>query len=350
MILYNRIKETCFLSFAIIMGLLPVKLEGQTFMEISKELKKYDVVTSMKEASKNPTNVYRLNLSNRKIDEAELKNLLPRLKNLRELVLNDTFISQLPSTIGENRQLNFLQIQHLENHNNNLQSLPASITLLENMVFINLIGNPNLQWPVVFEKFSKLPRLSNIALMNNNLKTLPKQILKNKNIQMIWLGKNPDLRLRNTFNKLSKLPILQQLGLGNSNHKVLSSNVAKLKSIENMWLSGNNWTKLKGINRLINLKQMSLDDCNLQKMPKELISNNSLHYLSLAKNPHLNFDEVLAQLPKNLRILNLNSNEIKDISPNSLSNLKLERLLIRKNPLSPRLTSQLDTLNGITVN
>ena len=304
---------------------------GQSLVEIRKDINQHKAYASIEEALTNPEGVYRLHLNNSKIDEKLLEESLDKFHNLRELLLSNTFISKIPSSIGNLKHLQILEIGHLEKQNLHLFTIPQSIRKLKKIVYINLIGNPNLEWHKTFLSLSKLPKLINVALMYNNYKKLPKKITKLSSLEMIWLGKNPNLDLKDTFSKLSKLDNLSQLGLGGNGHTELADEIILLKNIHNLWLSGNNWKSLNGLQYLPNLTQLSLNNCNLSLFPKDLMQCEKLEYLSLLRNPNMNFDEVLNVIPLSVKVLNLSNNNINKLSINLLSKANLKKLILNNN-------------------
>ena len=309
---------------------------GQSLVEIRKDLNQYKVYSSIEEALTNPEAVYRLNLNNNKIDEKLLEESLHKFQNLRELLLSNTFISKIPSSVNSLKNLQFLEVGHLKEQNLNLFKIPESIQELKKMVYINLIGNPNLDWRKTFLYLSKLPKLINVALMYNNYEILPEEITRLRSLKMIWLGKNPNLDLKDTFSKLSKLDSLSQMGLGGNSHTQLPKEIIMLKNIHNLWLSGNNWKSLNGLQYLPKLSQLSLHKCNLSVFPKDLIQCQKLEYLSFLGNPNMDFDEVLEVIPPSVKILNLSDNNINKLSFNSLSKSNLKKLILNNNNILER--------------
>ncbi len=306
---------------------------GQSLVEIRKNLNEYKVYSSIEEALTKPESVYRLNLKNSKIDEKLLKESLHKFENLRELILSNTFISKIPSSISNLKELQFLEVGHLEEQNLNLYKIPKSIKKLKKIVYINLIGNPNLEWGNTCLYLSKLPKLINVALMYNNYKKLPEEITQLSSLKMIWLGKNPNLDLKDTFSKLSKLDDLGQMGIGGNGHTELPDEIVLLKNIHNLWLSGNSWKSLNGLQYLPKLSQLSLHNCNLSLFPKELIECKRLAYLSFNGNPNMDFNVVLKMIPSSVKILNLSDNNINKLSIKSLSKTNLEKLILNKNKI-----------------
>lgn len=306
---------------------------GQTYGEIRKDVNQYKIYTSIEEALTKPEDVFRLRLNDVKINEKLLEESLPKFQNLRELQLSNTFISKIPSSIGYLKHLQFLEVGHLKKQNPNLVTIPRSIQKLKKLTYINLIGNPKLDWHKTILSLSKLPKLINLALMYNDFKKLPKKITALSALKMVWLGKNPNLDLKDTFSKLSKLDSLSQLGLGGNGHTQLTDEIILLKNIRNLWLSGNNWKSLKGLQHLPKLTQLSLHNCNLSLLPTTIFQCEKLEYLSLVKNPNMDFDAVLKAIPFSVQTLNLSDNKIKELSINSLSTTNLKKLILKNNKI-----------------
>lgn len=332
-------------AFILLVSFVSASSWGQSLTEIRKDIDQYKVFKSIEEASTTPKEVYRLNLSNSNVDEKLLKESLHQFQNLRELVLSNTFISEIPSSIGTLKNLQLLEVEHLKKQNLNLLKIPKSVQKLENIISINLIGNPNLDWHTTFLHLSKMPKLSNIALMYNNFEKLPKSIIGLSSLKMIWLGKNPHLDLKDTFSKLSKLDNLGQMGLGGNGHTQLPDEVSLLKNVYHLWLSGNKWESLNALQNLPNLSQLSLHNCDFSEVPKSLIRLKKLNYLSFVKNPNMDFDKVLKLIPSSVKVLNLSNNNIDKLSTNSLRITNLEKLILSNNSISERNAKEYQKVN-----
>jgi len=327
-----KIKLT-FTVFSLILFISQISW-GQSLLEIRNEVNQYKIYTSIEDALTKPKEVYRLKLNDSTVDEKLLEEALYKFQNLRELVLSNTFISKIPSSIGNLKNLQFLEVGHLKEQNLNLFKIPKSIQKLKEIVYINLIGNPNLEWDDTFLYLSKLPKLINVALMYNNYKMLPKEITMLSSLEMIWLGKNPDLDLKDAFLKLSELDKLRQMGLGGNGHTQLPNEIVLLKNIQNLWLSGNNWQSLDGLQYLPKLSQLSLHNCNLSVLPKELFQCKKLEYLSLLGNSNMDFDKVLKEIPISVKVLNLSDNNIENLDTDALIITNLQKLILNNNNIS----------------
>ncbi len=270
-------------------GFTAYKIDGPDFENKplgGTELNEKQVYKSLDDAFKNPLKVFRLDLSNTKLES--LPDEISKFKNLHELKLDNTFITSLPESIGELNYLTILSIQHLKEQNTNLKKLPSSLSKLKNLEFANLIGLPNLDFPSAFNYLSSSLRLNNIALMNNNLKELPEEINKLKFIEMIWLGKNPDLNLKTTLEKLSRNVRLKKMGHGSNYFSYIPEEINKLNKLELLWLNKNDFNFFPDLTGLPKLNSLILSNCGIKEIPDTLRTYQSLEYLSLSGNPEIN--------------------------------------------------------------
>jgi hypothetical protein len=160
--------------------------------QINKEYK------TIEEAIKNPEKVYRLNLSNQKLN------------------LNNTDWSK------------FVNLEFLSFKNDHLQEIPEAIGFLKNLKVLDLSGN--------------------------DFKILPKSIGELSNLEVLYLNDEKKLKLSENIDLISQLPHLKELHLENDNLKELPKNIYKLTSLETLFLNNNKFREipieLKGLNHL----------------------------------------------------------------------------------------------------
>jgi len=167
-------------------------------------LAKAKIFTSLEEALRTPELVYRLNLSS-DTTRTELPPEIGRLTNLQEFIFENNLLRELPAEIAHLRNLQTLNLSHLNWTNDAFTRLPKGMGDLKHLNNLNLIGLPNLDFRLTFFELKELPDFEILAIMNNRLTRLPDEVSQIQSLQQIWMGKNPNLDLKDTFLKLSKL-------------------------------------------------------------------------------------------------------------------------------------------------
>ena len=152
------------------------------------------VYSDLKEALKNPDEIYRLSL--RKLKLKTIPEDVYRLKNLNELDLGKNNIKELS---GDIIKLSYLQKLNLER--NQLETLPKEIGALKNLK--QLILNQNQIYTLPWE-MGDLEKLEYIDLWSNNISELPKTMkkltnLKRIDMRVISLNQEQQDALKNLF-------------------------------------------------------------------------------------------------------------------------------------------------------
>ncbi|SFF18485.1 leucine-rich repeat domain-containing protein [Thermoflexibacter ruber] len=132
--------------------------EKQANLLTETELNEYETYTSLSEISKNPQKVFKINLSNQRLDAIPAE--VFQCKNLQVLDLSNNQISQIPEQIQ-----NLAQLQELNLSNNQLLTVPPS---LDDLSFLRKLDLSNNQLGELPEVFSNLARLEEINLAGNN--------------------------------------------------------------------------------------------------------------------------------------------------------------------------------------
>ncbi|GAB4245113.1 MAG: hypothetical protein Tsb0034_23580 [Ekhidna sp.] len=286
------------------------------------------VIKSIEEAKKAPLDVIVLDLSDQKM--VELPTEVFAFKNLQRLRLNKTYIESLPERIGELTQLKALELNHPGDPNLRFSALPESISQLSDLMYIGLIGLPNLNWDQVMTQLEGLP-VNNLALMHNDFTSLPEGIGNIESLRMIWLGGNTELDPAEVFDEL---PFLEQVGFGGSMYASLPDNISKAENIFNLWLANNRLRSVTPLQNLPKLRSLTLNSNDLASLPDGL-DRLTLSQLSLDDNPNLDFREVLTSLStmKSLTTLSISQNELTRIPDEITAIPSLEILVLRGNPL-----------------
>ncbi|MBN1984190.1 MAG: leucine-rich repeat domain-containing protein [Chitinivibrionales bacterium] len=135
--------------------------------------------------------VIKLDFKNRSPTQKGIEKLSPeieQLTELRELVLNDNSLQELPLQLW-----NCTKLSHLEIRDNYIRSLPKEISQCQNLEILDLRSNQLDSLP---SEIGNLKALKILKLWSNNLQTLPVSIGELSSLQELYLR----------FNKLTYLP------------------------------------------------------------------------------------------------------------------------------------------------
>jgi Leucine-rich repeat (LRR) protein len=139
---------------------------------------------SIEEALNSPSKVFRLNLSNAKI------NILPdsiwnRFQNLEYLSLKNDHLKEIPAGIGYLKNLKTLDLS-----GNDFKVLPKTFAQLSNLNEIYLNDEVNMDIDETIDVLKDLPNLKILHLENDKLKKLPTSILHLKNLESLYINNN----------------------------------------------------------------------------------------------------------------------------------------------------------------
>jgi Leucine-rich repeat (LRR) protein len=139
--------------------------------------------TSTKEALKNPEKVYRLDLSNQKI---ELSNEdWSKFVNLESLKLKNDHLKEIPLGLTKITTLKTLDLS-----GNDFAKLPENFTNLVNLEEVFLNNEKNIDLPNTLQLLATLPKLKSLHLENDNLSSIPKEMFLFKNLEYLYLNEN----------------------------------------------------------------------------------------------------------------------------------------------------------------
>jgi Leucine-rich repeat (LRR) protein len=103
-------------------------------------------------------------------------------QNVKNLILKNKKLYQLPSDIGLFENLEILNLKR-----NKLTSLPSSIVNCKNLIKIDLSYNKFTNFPIILKE---LPRLQEVNLYHNELEYLPSEIGEFIKLEKLDLGEN----------------------------------------------------------------------------------------------------------------------------------------------------------------
>lgn len=301
---------------SIILILASTHLIAQNPADDELEIDKEPVYTNLSKALRNAEKVYKLNLSNKKLNEFPIDIL--KLKQLRLLILDSNTISFIPQQISELQNLRYLSIAH-----NSIAEIPISIGDLNKLRFLYIDYNNISTLP---SSFFKLNQLEDLFINNNSIKELPKEIQVLQKLERLIASHNqfesiPDeighlfglKKLSFAHNKIKTLPEhfyeltnLTVLYLHNNSIHRIDSKIKKINKLEGLTLDFNKLTDLPiELGELYNLKTLYINNNELIELPSELGNLFKLQNLFIGNNP-------IKQIPVNFN--NLTKLQIFDIS------------------------------------
>lgn len=239
------------------------------------------------------------------------------LKSIYKLYLNNKNICSLKGLE------NFTNLIEIDLSNNNIENIELFKNLKNEYMRIYL-GNNKIK------DVSPLSNFYKIDISGNPIETGLDKLI---NVTSLSIG---SCELSDSqIEQITKLPLLNELSLQNDNIKNVSF-FENLSSIESLNLSENK--EIANINKLIHVKNLILQDCNLDNsIVNELKNLNTLNSLDLSNN-NINDASIFQDL-YNLTSLNLSYTNISDVS--SLSEIR-ELYLNGNNNLT-----NLDRLYGV---
>jgi Leucine-rich repeat (LRR) protein len=168
-------------------------------------------------------------------------------------------------------------LSSLNLENNYLSRLPESIGELKNLSSLYLSSNENLDFDDAFKKLSKLKNLSSLDLRGNKLERLPESINQLQDLEFLYIDLN--VKIDNLSEHIKKA-------------------ISRIQLIE---ITGKNWWTLE------NLTSLDLRDNKLERLPESIGELKNLSSLDLRGNKLERLPEAINEL-KNLEFLYIDSN------------------------------------------
>lgn len=222
---------------------------------------------------------------------------LGKLTKLRNLIVNNNQLKELPNDIGKALKLRILNVE-----NNQLAELPSGLVNAVELEMAFLADNNLIRLPAEFSKCKKLKELN---ARGNKLTELPKNIGS-------WVS-------------------LQNLQLNNNELTELPNSIGQLKRLRALDVSHNPFSKLpETLGDCDSLEMLMLSNCRLEALPHSLGKLQHLTFLNLADADAVYFNRninsrALDQVPAK------NHNQLRSL-PASLANCrKLVNLDLSRN-------------------
>lgn len=181
----NNLEMKKIIDISILIGIFLVvalcDANAQISPNPSSSAKEY---VSLGEALKNPSDVYRLNLSDQNFKELS-DSIWSKFENLEYLSLKNDHLKEIPAGIG-----NLKNLQVLDLSNNDFTVLPESFSRLENLKELYLNGEKKMDFNQSLRAIKDLPNLKILHLENDNLESIPKGLLEFTQLEALYLNNN----------------------------------------------------------------------------------------------------------------------------------------------------------------
>jgi Leucine-rich repeat (LRR) protein len=175
------------------------EVNAQIASDSSVVTKEYD---DLGEALKNPSKVYRLNLSNQNFTSLS-DSIWIKFENLEYLSLKNDHLEEIPFGIGNLKNLKILDLS-----NNDFEVLPKSFSRLKNLREIYLNGEEKMDINQALRTIKKLPNLKILHLENDNLESIPQSLLRLTHLETLYLNNNNFKEIPIELRKLKNLNYL----------------------------------------------------------------------------------------------------------------------------------------------
>jgi hypothetical protein len=225
--------------------------------------------------------------------------------------------------------------------------------------YLNTSSKLNVQGQHAFRKNGYMNGIKVIRVHSGTiLEEFPtKEMVESKTLDSIYLNEARVVTFHPGRMRKLKLKELQIITRGSSYENILSS-LSDVSTLEELHITNKGTNPvldddklkrlLKKISGAKNLKRLSLENMNIQKFPNEFFEMSKLNRLEL-RNNNIIEPSVLNDIYKlkNLEDLDLSYNEKLKGLPNTISKLKLERLLLFGNPVLKSLPKNIGNMNSL---
>ncbi|ORX68906.1 L domain-like protein [Anaeromyces robustus] len=282
------------------------------------------------------TSINELYLLNDKI--SSISNKIGNITNLKRLDIRENNIETLPDNIGNLNKLKYLKLSK-----NPLTIFPSSVLNLKSLLYLYL---SNCKLNSIPEEIENLTNLQKLLLANNYLRIIPDEIGNLKNLNELMLDNNCLDTIPNTIDtdkvsvsfeqnsisyclsctelkeiacktcnpddficETNSKGYINSVTLNNQNFEdtnTFPSIITKITSLEILDLSNNLLQKFSGIENLINLQKLILNNNRFNVVPSGIEQLSKLQILKFTNNNIGEFPEIEKLI--NLRELYLNDN------------------------------------------
>lgn len=230
-------------------------------------------------------------------------------RNLTYLDLSSNYINQIPSNIGNLKNLSTLLLDNPQDHNE-ISQIPEDFCKLENLKYLDLSSNNICLLPT---NFGNLKMLETLILWGNTLHEIPSSFGNLSSLKYFYV-----LGIENNLpESFSQLTNLIEFNInGGSTFSKLPDNIGNLRRLKQLVITGKNtFETLPGsFCNLDSLKQLVISS-NLKELPVNFGNLKSLKIINLLAN--------LTYLPPSFSELNGLENLTISSSPGSEISLML---------------------------
>lgn len=282
----------------------PVEISAKTQYTINSALK-----------DKDTTQILILNGIHKNLKNlTEIPDQIRQLKNLRTLVITEIPIKKIPSWIKDLKELRSLTISPSQQMSQDkssdlIKEIPEELWELKHLQYLT-ISNTHIK--KISKKIEKLNNLIELDISFNQLIDIPSSIGKLVNLEKLEIRTQiPDERTQYYYkgNPLRKSWVaIDSVNEGLSEDEYLKKynveiqtnnnlysgltnipkSISQLKKLTFLDLSGNKELQLSNeISELTNLRQLEINEMNLKEIPKTIQNYTKLHTLSIKKNSNI---------------------------------------------------------------
>ncbi|XP_020526137.1 TMV resistance protein N isoform X1 [Amborella trichopoda] len=275
-----------------------------------------------------------LDLSN-SLSELVWKNML--IPNLKVL--------DLRYCVKLNRIPNCSQYQNLEKLNLSncweLVEIPNSISLLENLIYLNVNRCHLKELPSTISGLQSLQKL--IISNNHGLDKLPEQLFSMKSLTELDMTSSGIQQLPDSIGNLKNLRILR---LGFTNVRELPDSLGSLVNLEELDVNRCNIRELPdSLGTLVNLEKLNVNRCKiLSRFPASMGRMRSLLYLNMVETATATLPHDFGLLSKLDKLNTIGCRQLKEL-PESFGSLTSLRTLEMNNNIN--LTRLPSTFSGL---
>ena len=193
----------------------------------------------------------------------------------------------------------FRQITYANLHGANLKELPRELYDLYFLEKMSLEQNELKDLP---EGIGHLKKMTSLELGYNKFKNLPKCLSELYNLQNLDLSGNKLKKNKDFWDELNQLEYLKHIDLGGNSFATYPEDLSSMKRLEKIKLSGVSLKKeklammLQGLASLPQLSELDISNCEISKIPDEIIELKNLKSLDLSNNKFKEFPLKLNKL------------------------------------------------------
>lgn len=125
-------------------------------------------------------------------------------KNLKSIIINSSFLNEIPKTI-----FNLKNLEHLEVNFKFLKKIPPSVKNLKRLKILSIPNNDLIDIP---EEIGILTDLRELYLQNNKLSHLPRRIRDLRNLRVINISNNKFETIPECLKNLKRLKLINLAG------------------------------------------------------------------------------------------------------------------------------------------